>query len=514
MKHIFFILLCLVITLSGCDKKLEEINIDPTTLTAQNMQFNYLFTSAELYTASQGIVESSLSYSSTMMQHLSSTYLFEWLGDKYLYDGIANGAFWGSQYSSAIKTIVDVIENIKQDEKRQNLYHISRILKAFLFQRMTDLHGDIPYFEAGLGYINASTSPKYDLQKDIYAHLLAELEGAAQKLDATATNTVADADLFYGGDVAKWKKFAYSEMLRLSMRMSKVAPDSAKAWSEKAVQGGVMESNNDNAICPHEAKGPGPVSNPVGLQLARFSAGSYRLSDTFIEFLKDKNDPRLPHLATVKVDPTDNTDLGNTDPAVQLGQPNGYDNNGRAEDITNAPNWPGDQNKYSVVNGTTFAREDAPTFILTYAETALLLAEAAQRGWISGSASGYYNKGVKAAILQLNQAGARISEAEADDYLNAHPYDAAKGFEMINTQYWVATFADWNETWCNWRRSGYPQLTEINYQATPTIGSIPRRFTYPYYEPNVNPKNYKEAVERLAAAGGDKMTTRVWWDVP
>jgi len=112
MKHIFFILLCLVITLSGCDKKLEEINIDPTTLTAQNMQFNYLFTSAELYTASQGIVESSLSYSSTMMQHLSSTYLFEWLGDKYLYDGIANGAFWGSQYSSAIK----ILSRTKKDK--------------------------------------------------------------------------------------------------------------------------------------------------------------------------------------------------------------------------------------------------------------------------------------------------------------------------------------------------------------------------------------------------------------
>jgi len=340
--------------------------------------------------------------------------------------------------------------------------------------------------------------------------LLAELKDAAQKLDANAKNTVENADIFYSGNVNKWKKFAYSEMLRLAMRMSKVDPSSAKNWSEKAVQGGVMESNEDNTICPHHARGTLPVSNPVGLVLANRQPDGYRLSETFINFLKNTNDPRLPYFATVAQNPGDNSDLGDNNPAIQLGQPNGYDNEGGAEDITKAPNWPGDRNKYSVINRTTFAKEDAPTFILTYAETALLLAEAAQRGWISGNASDYYNKGVKAAIIQLNQTGATISEAEADDYVNAHPYVPAKGLEMINTQYWIATFADWNETWCNWRRSGYPQLKEINYKGTTTIGSIPRRLTYPLEEASINPQSYKEAVARIA--GGDKMTSRVWWD--
>lgn len=516
MKYPFFNIVCLIVILSGCDKKLEEINTDPNRATAQNMEFNYLFTSAELYTAgnangfSSGIYESSLSYSSTMMQHLSSTSLFSWFGDKYIHHGGDNGAFWGSQYSSSIKNIVDLIENVKQDEKRKNLYNISRILKAFLFQRMTDLYGDIPYFEAGLGYLNASTTPKYDLQKEIYAHLLAELEDAAQKLDAIANNTVDDADIFYGGNVAKWKKFAYSEMLRLAMRMSKVAPETAKNWTEKAVLGGVMQTNDDNTICPHEAKAASPQSNPIGLQLATIQPSEYRLSETFINFLKVTNDPRLPYLATVAANPADNTDLGNNDPAIQLGQPNGYDNSGGAEDISNAPNWPGDQNKYSVVYRKTFAREDAPTFLLTYAETALLLAEAAQRGWIGGDAADYYNQGVKAAILQLNQAGATIGQAEADAYVNAHPYVPSNGLEMINTQYWIASFADWNETWCNWRRSGYPKLREIDYQGRTTIGTIPRRFTYPLEEPHLNPQSYIEAVARIA--GGDKMTSRVWWD--
>jgi hypothetical protein len=517
MKRLLPIVLFEVFILSSCDKHLEEINIDPTKISAQNIQYNYLFTAAELFTAgnsngySQGIWEGSVCYSSTMMQHLSSTSGFEWYGDKYIYNAEFNGAFWKSQYSSAIKTIIDVIENIKDDAGKRNLYNFSRILKAFLFQRITDVYGDIPYSEAGLGFISGAINPRYDLQESIYTDLLLELEDAAQNLDSNAENTVGNADLFYGGDVGKWKKFAFSEMLRLAMRMSKVDEENAKIWMNKAVAGGVMESNEDNATCPHDAKGTSPASNPVGLILATRNPSDYRLSETLINFLKDNDDPRLPYLATVVNNPADNTELGDTNPAVQLGQPNGYDNIGSSEDITNAPNWPGDQNKYSVVNRTTFARENAPTFILTYAETALLLAEAAQRGWLAGTASEYYNKAVRAAIMQLNDAGGSIDEEEADEYLNAHPYVPERGLEMINTQYWVATFADWNETWCNWRRSGYPHLTEIDYHGTPTIGSIPRRFTYPSEEASINSQSYQEAVARID--GGDKMTSRVWWDV-
>ena len=86
------------------------------------MQFNYLFTSAELSTAGgTGNLGSSFMYSSTMTQQLSSTSPFDFWGDKYIYDEGGNRDFWESQYSSSIKTIVDIIENIKQDENRKNL---------------------------------------------------------------------------------------------------------------------------------------------------------------------------------------------------------------------------------------------------------------------------------------------------------------------------------------------------------------------------------------------------------
>jgi hypothetical protein len=83
--------------------------------------------------------------------------------------------------------------------------------------------------------------------------------------------------------------------------------------------------------------------------------------------------------------------------------------------------------------------------------------------------------------------------------------------EQINTQYWIAGFMDENECFANWRRSGYPALTPVSYPGNVTGGSIPRRFTYPQTEASTNTANYNTAVSRLP--GGDKMTSRMWWDV-
>jgi hypothetical protein len=242
--------------------------------------------------------------------------------------------------------------------------------------------------------------------------------------------------------------------------------------------------------------------------------------------LKNTSDPRLKYMATVATNPgaqwsTSNYDYGDTTYSKQIGMPNGYDVLGSTTDISNASNWPGtkgvytnvDRNKYSIVNRYTFARMDAPTFMHTYAENQLLLAEAAYRGWVTGEPDTYYNEGVKAAMEQLTQTGANpgVSSTQVSAYLAKNPYNSATALQQINTQYWLATFMDEYEAWCNWRRSGYPQLTPVNYFGNVTNGTIPRRFTYPTSEATSNTKNYDEAVSRLS--NGDVMTSRVWWDV-
>jgi hypothetical protein len=518
MKTTLNIICCtlLLSLFAACDKNFEAINTDPTQLSQGTIKYEFVFTTAQLYANgnpdgyANGIFQSSLAYASTMMQHLSSTNPARY-GDKYVYNANYTGIYWTTFYSTGIKSIVDVVENTRDNPAKANLYNISRILRVWYFQQMTDIYGDIPYSEAGLGFSKGLTNPKYDTQESIYADMLNELQDAASKLnDNAAANTLGNSDLFYQGNTDKWKKFAYSEMLRIAMRMSKVAPDKASEWAKKAVTGGVMQSNDDNALTPHEDQSTKPVSNPVGLELHSREPNGYRLSLTLVNFLKSNNDPRLRYIGTVVADPTNTDDPGDDNPAIQLGQPNGYDKTEGPKDISTAPNWPGDQNKYSVVNRTTFSRESAPTFVLTYAETALLLAEAAQRGWITGSASSFYNNGVHAAIMQLNQTGANISDGEASNYVNAHPLIGATALQQINEQYWAATFSDWLETWSNWRRSGFPVLTPVNYQGNSTNGTIPRRFVYPLDEASVNPGNYSAAAGRMS--GGDKLTSRVWWD--
>jgi len=519
-KNIAVLLLAVCLLTGACKKDFVEINTDPGQITGDQINFNYLFTSAQLLTSGNtdgyGYEDwrNNLIYSGCMIQHLSSTISY-WDGDKYLYNAGYNAAYWDKNYPNSIAAIVEVMHHVEKDTAQYNLYQICRIFKAFMFQRMTDMYGDCPYFQAGLGYISGIISPEYDQQKDIYTDLLKELKDAAERLDPARANSIGSADLLYTGNPAAWKKFAYSEMVRVAMRLSKVDPDMARDWVQTAVQGGVMSGNTDNAVLRHENVTGTPVVNGTGLILLGNDPAGYRLSETFVSMLRNTGDPRLPYLATVCADPLAPADKGDTSFSRQLGQPNGYDppntDTTNPRDLSKAPNWTGNQNDYSVVNRYTFSRLEAPTFFLTCGETELLLAEAAARGWINDDPAGHYAAGVRAAMQQLgSQAGAGPSADLINDWLVRNPYDAAHALRQINEQYWVAGFMDENECFANWRRSNYPLLTPVNYPGNITGGNIPRRFTYPQSEASTNTAHYNAAISRLA--NGDRMTSRVWWD--
>ena len=83
---------------------------------------------------------------------------------------------------------------------------------------------------------------------------------------------------------------------------------------------------------------------------------------------------------------------------------------------------------------------------------------------------------------------------------------------MINTQYWATTGILWNfgEAWINWKRSGYPELTPVNFPGNFSSGTIPRRQPYPTGESTSNRPNYTAAVGNLS--NGDTWISRVWWD--
>ncbi|WP_024771489.1 SusD/RagB family nutrient-binding outer membrane lipoprotein [Aquimarina macrocephali] len=491
-KSIYIIFLTII--LGSCDQGFEELNVDPTKPTqvsvVNKLSATQLYTSGERYENWRA----NLIYCSTMMQHMSTTAGY-WAGDKYtLNEGYASSMI-DRIYGNAVKTLEDMLVQLEEEAHPEEMKAITRIHRVFVFHRLTDLHGDIPYSEAGKASLEGVLKPKYDAQSEIYADMLKELEESAAAL-GTGTSGFGSGDLMFNGDQEKWKKFAYSMMLRLGLRLIKADPAASQQWVTKAITGGVMTSNDDIAYIQHTAGPEGINKNGIG---EVFTAdGNPRLSKTFVDFLT--GDPRLPILGARRSD-------GSTAPADQKGLPNGLDSSSLM-----ALTGEEDTDAYTEPNRSIITGEDAPMFFQTYAEVEFMLAEAAHRwGLAGGDPESHYNAGVRAAMkmLELYGAAGSIADADIDQYLIDNPFVAANALEQINTQYWAATFLNEYEAFANWRRTGYPVLVPVNYPGNVTNGTIPRRLTYATSEQSNNTENYNAAI---SSQGPDVLTTRMWWD--
>lgn len=514
----------------GCTKQqLDKINTDPTKSTEDNVNPDYLLSTAQFKFSNNGYYQ--LLYQSTMMQLLSSTYYYYNNGDKYINAGSFTdyqGRVFDEGYAEA-STLREMqrIARLRDPVAYSNLISIGDMMFIMILQRITDTYGDVPYTQAakardGIKY------PVYDKQEDIYTNMLTDLEQAIKGLDETKPKP--SADLFYQGDIGKWRRFGYSMMLRIAMRLTKADPEKAKLWAEKAAAG-TFSSISDNTMVITDAT---TLNGQNGTSLALRTLSDYRevrWSKTLIDYLRNNNDPRLGVIAEVPADGlanNTNEDLsGNTAPALQLGLPNGYDLSGGTTDIRNSAGYPGGTGtgsdlaplgKYSRPRTSVYLKLNGPNIIYTFAETELLLAEAKVRGWnITGTAAQHYRNALIAALQGMAQidAQATVPSATISDYVNGHPLDESskeKALEMINTQYWVTTGTNFNftESWLNWKRSGYPVLIPVNYPGNVTNSTIPRRMIYLSTEILNNTDNYLAAVARLS--GGDLLTGRVWWD--
>jgi hypothetical protein len=159
--------------------------------------------------------------------------------------------------------------------------------------------------------------------------------------------------------------------------------------------------------------------------------------------------------------------------------------------------------------------------IMNYAEIKFILAEAAAKGWISGSAETYYNDGVLNSItLWLPNWPTTINPqtllpnniitfmiAASIEWNNAATLD--QKMERIHLQKYYALFLEDLQMWFEYRRTGHPVLmTNTGFKNN---GVMPSRMVYPVYVQSANPTNYQAAV---AAQGPDLISTQVWWQKP
>ncbi|MEJ7768488.1 MAG: SusD/RagB family nutrient-binding outer membrane lipoprotein [Chitinophagaceae bacterium] len=524
-----FLVAGLVLIIS-CDKGFESMNKNPNVYT--NPVLGNLLTTSQVRTAGVGTNDRNrvgIKYFAATNQYMAALGT-NWSGDKNFENG-QFGDLFETIYSVHLKELVQMIQLTKDNPEFINYYAIGSIWRVYILHRATDMYGDVPYKEAGLGFANGTFKPKYDKQSEIYPLMLTELQTAIGQLNA-AKPTLGASDIIYSGDLNKWKTFAYSLMLRLGMRMSNVDPVKSKEWVVKAITGGVMKSNADMAIVRH-APGSTNSENRDAAELKRESfpesnqgKGPVKLAKTLIDYLVRYNDPRLPFYATMwegNILSMQAAKLATTtNPALQKGLPNGYD----ATTIKSViPTWSNNMlAEYSEPNTGTIASLSAPSVILSYAEVEFLLAEASLRGWDASPATAHYNAAVNAsmkstsifpqAVLFPGGGAFAISQAAIDSYLLAHPLNGASfalQMEQLHTQFYLAHFMWYDnfEAFSNIRRTGYPVLTPPNYPGNFTGGKALVRLRYPVSEATLNKENYDAAV---ATQGEDQYTTPVWWD--
>src|SRR5438034_153893 len=228
----------------------------------------------------------------------------------------------------------------------------------------------------------AVLTPKYDTQQEIYTALFADLAEASQQIDPAGFG-FSSGDIMYGGDMTKWRKFANSLRLRLAVHLSNVDATTAASEALAAVTAGVFASETDNAQLLYLAGAPD--QNPIYTNFHVDKRDDYGMSKTLVDSMRSWNDPRLPIYAQPN------------DTGAYEGLPNGL-NDGA-----------GPQLKY-VSRFGAYWRETpaAPLALLTYSEVLFLEAEAAERGWIGGSAGTFYADAIRASMEQYGIATAAI----------------------------------------------------------------------------------------------------------
>ena len=500
MKKILITFLALGV-LASCefDKGFEEMNVNPNSAAQVGVATKITKLQTDISGGRYENWRNSLIYSSTIVQHHAENNW--WAGDTYNRNDDWSFAQWNQAYGGMVKGVQDIIAQLESEGDSGTHMGMARIMRVFIFHRITDLYGDCPYSEAGQGYTNGILTPKYDSQQDIYMDMLKELEEAVAQI--SGDGALGSADVIYGGSAAHWKAFGNSMMLRLAMRLTQVDAATAQAWAVKAIAAGTMTSNDHLASVKH---GDGSTGRKNGHgEVFDVDQGS-RISTSFMSRMN--GDPRKTRLFMRNADK-------NQDAANLIGMKNGLKNDPYTSldgiDIPAA----GDTTVYAMA-ATELQSITAPMVLQTYAEVEFLKAEAAIRGWISSSDKAHYEAGVTAGMQMLEGiygttpiSGAEISAFLAGDGAYKAGGSVAERWEQVMDQYFIATYLNEYEAYANWRRSGFPNITATRHPGSYTAGQFMVRMIYPTAESGSNAANYAAAV---ANQGADSYTTPLWWD--
>jgi Starch-binding associating with outer membrane len=490
-------LLGTILTLTSCDKNLD-INTSPNALTAAPIQ-NVLTN----ITVNVGFSGGSDIHRFTALwvqqfagQGAAGTQNLEY--ERYNIQSTDLNNLWSSFYATILPDCDYIIANSAGSPHYSG---IAKVIKAYVFSRMVDMWGDIPFSEALKGTL--ITAPKYDDDAGIYPQLITMInEGIADLGQATSAASPGTNETIYGGNRPKWIKFANTLKLRLFLRTSEINPAQTKTNIDALIASGgsnFILANADNFQMPfvNATNAQNPIDQFEVRRLDQFFPHK-----TLVDMMNTRTDPRRAFYFTPYP--------YNSSPATYRGALPGEIQSwaySRAHVFlrgtqtragvmsTAAPNTGGTPS--SGANSITYTG-DAPIRMLTFAEYNFIRAEAALRFASPGSAQTFFTDGITASMQ-----AAGVSAPDIATYLAANGTlsgTPAQQLQRIIEEKYVANYGVSLEPFNDYRRTGYPVLSP-----SPTsilAGGIPSIYYYPQSEVNSNPNTSQKLT----------LFEKVFWD--
>lgn len=490
-----FFLIILLAAISGSCKKFSDLQQNPNASIIGTPKL--LLTGLEL-----DMFDGPWNYT----QRSNQFYIlaFDYYGDQDYASEWTSGPFYYSDILNANR--LDVEAN--KLGSGANAYHaLAKFMRVFYFLYMTEQMGDIPFSDAVEGD-KSVYFPKYDPQKQIYQQSLQWLEEANDSLGLILSknpNASVDGDIFYNGSLANWQKAINSYRLRELIMLSKKESDpdlNIKGQFQQILSDPnkypIMSSNSDNLQINYNNSDKSNY-NPLYPDEGQIFGKRNVLAATWVNLLDSLRDPRIFVIASpAPALPNDPSNLFARYKGANTGDKQDY-----IFSQTNA-------GQYSSINYNFWLGNGAigiPTIQLGASETDFNIAEAINRGWITGDAAMYYNQGI---ILSMQFYG--VSTTDINTYL-AQPLvqyagDNPQGLKQILTEKYIGFFnnSGW-QAYYNYRRTGIPTFSVG--PSNLNSGKIPLRFTYPQSEYQNNLINVQAAIQ--SQFGGSDTRNDIMW---
>jgi hypothetical protein len=532
-------LLLALIAINGCKKKIEQYTTSPNLPASVPASLLLRNTLNDMYSDPSG-EEEPWGQAERNCQFTACNYTY--YGNNAYWDGVFHPLYATLNYGTLTNVMnMEAAAKLAAAGSDNNPYNaLGKFFRAWFFVSMSLKVGDLPMTQALQA--QANLTPSYDSQKQIFIQANKWLDSANTELAGIIQqNGVFEfsgdsyyADLLGNSStpaLIKWQKVINTFRLRVLIQLSKKAsdPDLNVAGQFSMILGNpgkypIMTDMSDNLQYVYNTQyNRYPNNNQVyGTQALR-----YNMAAAYTDSLSSFNDLRVMMVA----EPARGLGFADTSYKSFKGANSGLPLSTMAAGVNS-----NSTNIYSLIGRHRYYETlvGEPTLLLSYPEMCFNIAEGINRGWATGDAAAWYQKGSYAdfsfygvvdgantIIFQKPSGllGEDVTYTVPFSYAGYYnqplvKYDAANpahALEQILEQKYLAYFRNSGlEGYYQWRRTGVPGFLQGPTQSGyGNGGNIPLRYQYPINEGNVNATNYTTSVKNQYG-GNDNINQAMW----